>query len=170
MKQSSSSWTANSMYEYPRRKLNKAHGFVDDKPANQNPASLTKPIRILIYLWVLPTSAVATPLILLNLISGGQTFTDKGVMEVEGRLVSWFLRRRLVNAAAITFGHIILYADSQARETYRAHEMVHVEQAERWGPFFLPCYLAIALLQWCRSGRGYWDHPWEVEARNRAGI
>ena len=126
--------------------------------------------RLLIYAWVMPSSAFALPLVFLNHLAGGQSFRVSGVLEVKGPLVRWFLSRSIVSAAALTLGHVVLYADEEARQRFRSHELVHVLQAEMWGPLFLPTYLILALISWHRTGSGYWNHPWEVEAREKAGI
>lgn len=126
--------------------------------------------KALLYLWVLPTSAVALPLVALNALTGGSTFLHGGVVEVHGRLVRRVLNFGPFPAAALTLGHVVLNQDDTARRLYRHHELVHVRQAERWGPLFLPLYLGLAVRTWRRTGQGYWDHPWEVEAREISGI
>jgi hypothetical protein len=123
-----------------------------------------------VYLWVLPTSAVAFPLLLANAATGGITRIHGGVVEAHGRWLRWALSRGPFQAAAMTLGHVVLNADDTARKLYRSHELVHVCQAERWGPLFLPLYLGLAVRSWRRTGHGYWDHPWEAEARHRSGI
>lgn len=158
------------MHKKPKCKLYDSYETLHEKSGNPIRNASSQSIRLLIYFWVLPTSALAIPVVLMNQLVGGRVYVNSGVLEVEGRLVSWLIGCRAVNASAITFGHIILYTDSLSRRRHRAHELVHVEQAEKWGPFFLPGYVLLAILQWFRSGRGYWDHPWEVEARERAGI
>ncbi len=74
----------------------------------------------------------------------------------------WFLSRR--GYCAATFGHLVLMTGQPSLETL-THEMVHVRQAERWGPLFIPAYLAVMLALRLRSRHPYWDHPFEVEAR-----
>ena len=43
---------------------------------------------------------------------------------------------------ALTLGHVVLGVSQAALDDTRAHERVHVAQYERWGPLFLPAYLA----------------------------
>jgi hypothetical protein len=43
---------------------------------------------------------------------------------------------------AITLGHVVLATTESALKKTRSHERVHVRQYERWGPFFIPAYLA----------------------------
>ena len=47
------------------------------------------------------------------------------------------------------------------------HEMVHVRQYERWGPFFIPAYLACSLGLWLAGKDAYRDNPFEREAYGR---
>ncbi len=127
-------------------------------------------VKALVYLWTLPTSALALPLIVINALTGGSTHLHQGVVEVHGRWVRKFLNLGPFEAAALTLGHVVLNQDDMARRLYRQHELVHVRQAELWGPLFVPMYLALAWRTWRRTGHGYWDHPWEVEAREISGI
>lgn len=122
------------------------------------------------YAWAAPTSAVALPLLIANAATGGQTILWHGVIEIQGPLVRKVLSKGLIEAAALTLGHVILCADDNSRTRFRAHELVHVRQAERWGPLFLPLYLLIMAWTWRRTGQGYWFHPWEIEAREKSGI
>jgi hypothetical protein len=66
--------------------------------------------------------------------------------------------------SAITFGDLILGRNDQALDECRIHEQVHVKQAHRWGPLFLPAYLAASAWVWWRGGDAYMDNPFEVEA------
>ena len=126
--------------------------------------------RFLSYMWALPTSAVAFPFVMANGVSGGQTILWHGVIEIQGPLVRYFLSRSFVRASAMTLGHVILCCDNDCRNRFRAHELVHVQQAERWGPMFLPFYLGMMAWTWRRTGQGYWFHPWEIEARELSRI
>jgi hypothetical protein len=78
----------------------------------------------------------------------------------------WFLTQR--GYCAITLGHVVLMTPESPPDIL-AHEMVHVRQGERWGPLFLPLYLLSMGLIRARGGHPYWDNPFEVEARGRAG-
>jgi hypothetical protein len=66
---------------------------------------------------------------------------------------------------AITFGHVVLCVDD-ADDDLVAHEMVHVGQYERWGPFFIPAYIVAAAGAKARGGRAYADNRFEVAARS----
>lgn len=127
-------------------------------------------LKSLVYVWTFPTSSLALPLIVINSLTGGSTHVHQGVVEVHGRWIRRFLNLGPFQAAALTLGHVVLNQDEMARRLYRQHELVHVCQAERWGPLFVPVYLGLAWRTWRRTGHGYWDHPWEVEAREISGI
>lgn len=143
--------------------------FRSSRPLVARP-ELSQFVKVAVYAWSFPTSALAIPLIVLNAMTGGKTFVHDGVVEIHGRWVRRFLNLGPFQAAALTLGHVILNQDEMARRLYRQHELVHVRQAERWGALFVPIYLGLAVRTWRRTGRGYWDHPWEVEAREISGI
>ncbi len=119
---------------------------------------LGRPAR---YLWAGPTTllglAAAAASISLPRIRGPIALC------LSGRgFARWFLTRR--GYCAITLGHLVLMTP-QAPEGTLAHEMVHVRQAERWGPLYLPAYLVAMLVARLRGGDPYWDNPFELEAR-----
>lgn len=128
-----------------------------------------RPLRLLVYLWTLPTTAVGFPLLLGALLTGGRARWVDGVLEVHGGLVSFFLGRVVGislqgGASAMTLGHIVLGIDPDALERTRSHERVHVRQCERWGPLFIPAYLGASAFLWARGGRAYMDNPFERQA------
>ena len=65
---------------------------------------------------------------------------------------------------AITFGHVVLCVD-RIDDRIQNHELEHVRQYERWGPFFIPAYLAASLTAASRGGHPYRDNPFEAAAR-----
>ena len=116
------------------------------------------------YLW-------AGPATLLGLAAALASFS---LPRIQGRIAlsrsnrgfaHWFLTRR--GYCAITLGHLVLTTPEASPEIL-AHEMVHVRQAERWGPLFLPAYLAAMLSARLKGKDPYWDNPFEIEARCRA--
>lgn len=124
-------------------------------------------VRVLVYLWTLPTSAVGLVLAALALVSGGRARSVSGVLEVHGGLAAWLLRYATIlpgGAAAITLGHVVAAVDAAALERTRTHERVHVRQAERWGPLFIPAYLLASAWCWLRRRDAYRDNPFEREA------
>ena len=127
------------------------------------------PDRPLVYLWALPTTAVGLLVFVLGAIAGRGTRYQvvDGVLEVHGGLVAWLLAHATLlehGASAMTLGHVVLGRDEWALEITRDHERVHVRQCERWGPLFLPAYVAASALIFARGGRAYLDNPFEREA------
>ncbi len=90
-----------------------------------------------------------------------------GVLEVAGGFGSWFLQHCTLlkgGASAMTLGHIVVARDMAAHERTRTHERVHVRQAERWGPLFLPAYGIASLVAWAKGKNAYRDNCFEREA------
>ena len=124
-------------------------------------------LRPLVYVWVFPGSAVGLMAASLALVSGGRARVVDGVLEVHGGLVTLILIRgnRWVGPiAAITLGHVVVGCDEATLQRTRLHERVHVRQYERWGPFFIPAYLASSVWLGLRGFNAYLDNPFEVEA------
>lgn len=124
-------------------------------------------IRLLKYLWAFPTTCVGLLVVPLALFSGGRVRARQGALEISGGLIYFFLRYCTLlrgGASAMTLGHVILGRDPQSLDLCRSHEHVHVRQCERWGPLFLPAYLAASLIVFLRGGNGYLDNPFEREA------
>ncbi len=115
------------------------------------------------YLWASPTSAFG--LLAVGLTAPRFTVVD-GVLEAHGpgvaALFDWIAPRRGI--AAMTLGHVVLGRSAAALAETRAHERVHVTQCERWGPFFLPAYVASSLAAWARGGDIYRDNAFERRA------
>ncbi len=90
------------------------------------------------------------------------------VLEASG---GWLIRVLAYEgwASAITLGEVILYEDAAAIPHLHTHEMVHVRQGRLWGPFFLPSYLLESLYQWLKTGEGYRNNRFEVEAFRAGG-
>ena len=65
---------------------------------------------------------------------------------------------------AITFGHVVLCVDKIDERTFE-HELVHVRQYERWGPFFVPAYFVASAVARSRGGHAYRDNRFEAAAR-----
>lgn len=123
--------------------------------------------KVLAYLWASPATALGL-LFAVFALRGGHIANRDGVLEVHGPLVRWALTHLTIvrgGVAAITFGHVVLGCDRCSLEWTRTHERVHVGQYERWGPFFLPAYLASSLWAYLRGRDFYWDNMFEREAR-----
>lgn len=122
--------------------------------------------RTLAYAWAAPTSALGLALSALALPGGHFRLVD-GVLEVCGGWLPAVLRRATPlagGATAVALGHVVLARDAACLDGTRAHERVHVRQAERWGPLFLPAYLAAGAVQLLKGRDPYRDNPFEIEA------
>ena len=106
----------------------------------------------------------------MTLATRGRVRRHAGVLEVWGGFSRWLLESLPVGARAMTLGHVILGRDLDCLDACRDHEMVHVRQVERWGPFFLPAYLLSSLRAHLRGDHYYLGNAFEVEAyREGAG-
>ncbi len=128
-------------------------------------------VRLLIYVWTLPTTAVGLVFLPAAVCTGGRARWVDGVLEVHGGLLRWMLRHCTVlsdGVSAITFGHVVLAQDRWLLDATRSHERIHVRQAERWGPLFIPAYLSASLIALLRGQRPYRDNVFEREAYDNA--
>jgi hypothetical protein len=93
----------------------------------------------------------------------------RGVLETTGGLASLICKHALLKggASAITLGHVIIGRDLPSLDHARNHEHIHVQQYERWGPAFLPAYLACSLYLYLKGQNPYLDNPFEVEAYSK---
>ena len=64
---------------------------------------------------------------------------------------------------AMTFGSTVV-ARAELDEALVAHELTHVAQYRRFGPFYLPLYLLGAAWGLLRHGDSYLANPFEREA------
>lgn len=122
------------------------------------------------YIWAFPTTAVGL-LFLPSVCFGARMQVVRGVIELHGGPVTWFLRHCTFfknGAAAMTLGHVVLGISASALDSTRAHERVHVRQCERWGPLFIPAYFLASLYPLVRGRSAYWDNPFEVRARQQS--
>src|SRR6185437_15704212 len=118
------------------------------------------------YLWAFPPTLLGLIFVPFTIFGGGVHLVN-GVLEVHGRVVSFFLRRCTLlkgGASAMTLGHVVLGRDQELLDITRDHERVHVRQYERWGPLFLPAYVGASLFLWLCGRRAYEDNPFEREA------
>ncbi len=117
--------------------------------------------RLLRYLWAAPWSLVGLTLSALF----RRRYVRNGVILAEGthwpRRLGWRYR-------AITFGHVVLSVDELDEETMQ-HELVHVRQYERWGPAFVPAYLAASAIARMRGRHHYLGNAFELQARSAEG-
>jgi hypothetical protein len=117
--------------------------------------------RILVALWAGPMTAVG---LALAVVAGRRPrwLPAHGCFLVDGVRGPSGLALQLVGAAANTIGQVVLSRHRRTPDVLLAHEVVHVRQTERLGPFLLPTYV------WLAARYGYRDHPLERAARTAA--
>jgi hypothetical protein len=118
------------------------------------------------YIWASPATVLGLVLGSLALATGGRVQRRGGTLEFYGGLLAPILAKMPGGPCimAMTLGHAIVGRDAVALDCARTHELVHVRQYERWGPLFLPAYLACSAVIWCRGGNAYRDNPFERQA------
>ena len=131
---------------------------------------LWRPGRLWPLLWASPYSLLGLLMCALACVVGARMRRVDGVLEAtlppRAGVGGW---RRFLPFSAITLGHVVIAVDPGEQDRLRAHERVHVQQYERWGPLFVPAYLVSSLVLWVRGRDPYWDNPFEVEARRLGG-
>ena len=152
------------------RKFSTGNSLNPSRRSRRGPSRLSTLAR---YAWAGPTTVVGLAFVLPTLLTGGRATRHTGVLELHGGFARWFLRRPVGlilpgGAAAMTLGHVVLGLDADAHDLTRAHERVHVRQAERWGPLFLPAYGLASLTAWCRGDNAYRGNRFEREAYDTA--
>ena len=125
-----------------------------------------QPPRVVGLIWAAPYSLLGMTIGVAGLCSGGTVRSCDGVLEFSGGLTQRFVQRLPGGefALAITLGHTVLGQTEAALDIAHEHELVHVRQYERWGPFFGPAYLGASLVIWLRGGDPYRENPFEREA------
>jgi hypothetical protein len=105
-------------------------------------------------------------------LTGGRAVLQRRILEFHGGWLRWLLARAPISggAAAITLGHTVLGRTRADLDRCRDHELVHVAQYERWGPFFIPAYFGWSVVLWWQGRRAYLDNPFEVEAYRTATV
>jgi hypothetical protein len=124
-------------------------------------------VRVLAYAWALPTTAIGLALVAVSMATGARAALVEGVVEAHGGLLDPLLRRAVPlrgGASAMTLGHVVVGRDPDALARTRTHERVHVRQAERWGPFFVPAYVLASVIVSTRGGHYYRDNRFERDA------
>jgi hypothetical protein len=123
-------------------------------------------------LWASPWTLLGLAAGLAALVSGGGGRRTGRVLEFHGGILLRLLRRVPIagGASAMTLGHCVIARTHADLDRSRHHELVHVAQYERWGPLFVPAYLASSVWLWFRGHDPYLDNPFEVEAYNKEPI
>lgn len=128
-------------------------------------------LRVLGMLWASPYTLCGLLIGCAGLCTGGQGRVRGRTIEFYGGGTKWFLNRLPDGqfTLALTLGHTILGQTDASLDISREHEMVHVRQFERWGPFLGPAYVMASLLAWLRGKRPYRDNWFEIEAYEQGG-
>lgn len=124
-------------------------------------------LRALRYLWALPNTLFGLCFLPLTFGRGGRVQRREGVLELSSPAIARLLRKGSLlrgGIRAITLGHVVLGRDAATLDRCRRHEQVHVRQYERWGPLFVPAYLAASLFAYARGLDPYRDNRFEREA------
>jgi len=131
---------------------------------------LPRTLLVAAVIWALPWTAVGLLVGLVGLATGGHARRRGRVIEFHGGAVTWLLRRlpKAPLAVAMTLGHTVLGQTEAALDITHEHEMVHVRQYERWGPFFVPAYLFCSAAAWLRGKDPHKDNPFERQAYREA--
>ena len=107
---------------------------------------------------------------LIGLVTGGMLRCKEGTLQFANGAVSWALKHFPGRPSAMTLGHVIIGQSEELLEYTHPHEMIHVHQYERWGPFFLPAYLGCSLVLYLKGKNAYHDNPFEIEAFENDGL
>ena len=128
-------------------------------------------LRILGIIWASPYTLIGLFLGGIGLCTGGRARIRGRVIEFYGGAVKWLILRLPHGqfTLAFTLGHTVLGQSDASLDISRDHEMVHVCQFERWGPFMGPAYLLSSLVLWIAGRRPYRDNPFEREAYDKGG-
>jgi hypothetical protein len=122
-------------------------------------------LRLALLVWVSPNSLLGIMVGMVGLISGGRVQVRCHCLEFYGGLVTWLLNLLPPQGVlAMTLGHIIIGQTPSGLALCREHERVHVRQYERWGPLFIPAYLACSVYLWLQKRDPYRENPFEIEA------
>lgn len=124
-------------------------------------------VRLPLYLWAGPCSLAGLAVVSVALVMGARARLQDGTLQVAGGRFAGFLsglptRLRIL---AFTNGHVIFALSWPVMDAYRAHELVHVRQYERWGPLFPVLYLGASLVLKLRGRDPYFENPFERAAR-----
>ncbi|MEZ6048773.1 MAG: hypothetical protein R3C11_24980 [Planctomycetaceae bacterium] len=122
-------------------------------------------IHILKIIWALPNTALGVFIGLVSLCLGARIRWRFPLEFYGGKIANYLTNSRHGEfALAMTLGHVILGRSLAALDISHEHEMVHVRQYERWGPFFLPAYFGWMLYLKLKGKDPYRDNPFEREA------
>lgn len=119
-------------------------------------------MRSLKYLWAAPATVLGLAALVTAWPLRARVSVRGGAIEASGGAL--LARLRWFGIDALTLGHVILARNAAVLARWRAHEQVHVRQYERFGPLFIPLYLASSAGLWLCGRHAYRDNPFERAA------
>ena len=128
-------------------------------------------LRILAIVWASPYTLIGLLLGGIGICTGGRARIRGRTIEFYGGAVKWLVTHLPHGqyTLAFTSGHTILGQSDASLDISRDHELVHVRQFERWGPFMGPAYVLVSLGLWIVGRQPYRDNPFEREAYGESG-
>ncbi len=127
-------------------------------------------LRALLWLWALPLTVFGLPLIALAMAQRNQQTkllrTSHGmVFTAHSKLIAKVLQfHPLGSMDAVAIGCCVLARDRQTLAKHLSHELVHVQQALRWGILFPLAYSASSAWQLLHGRCAYEDNYFERQA------
>jgi hypothetical protein len=123
-------------------------------------------LQAIAFAWASPYTTIGLLIGAAGLCTGGRARLRGRVIEFYGGGLKWLIERMPEGQfiMAFTLGHTVFGQTEAALDISREHELVHVRQFERWGPFMGPAYLLCSLYLWLTGRRPYRDNPFEREA------
>lgn len=106
------------------------------------------------YVWAAPNTLIG---LLVGVLSFQRPRVAWGIVIFDGPVRGSLWLIRVFDRSAITLGHVVL-SNRPLHGRLLVHELHHVRQYERIGPFYLPLYLLIYAFT------GYRRHPFEASA------
>jgi hypothetical protein len=128
-------------------------------------------LRLPRYVWAAPCSAAGLVIAFFAVLMGAKAGVRNGTLQVVGGRLATGLARlpTRLRILAFTNGHVIYAISQEVLDAYRAHELVHVRQYERWGPLFPLLYLGSSLVQRAKGRDPYFANWFEQEAHKADG-
>jgi hypothetical protein len=133
---------------------------------------MKKLLRYALWLWCLPLTLLGLPLWLLatffkpkQALAGVFIAQSARVFIAYSPLIDWLLKHHPFGPMqAMALGCCVLARDAHTLRQCMAHELVHVEQALRWGPLFPLAYACCSAGAWRRGECPYAGNRFECEA------
>jgi hypothetical protein len=124
-------------------------------------------IRIL---WAAPWSVWGLAIGGLGLLTGAKVRRTGRILEFWGGVLPLFLKYFpfVAGSPVATFGHVVVGRSTRHLDACRPHQLIHVQQYERWGALFVPVYVGWWVVLLCCGKRPYYDNPFEREAYDKA--